>query len=223
VTNADRGGIADAGTTTVRRPRRPLVGAEIRRWRAQRGLTLAQVADRSGLNIGYLSQIENDKASPSLESLAAIGDALDVPVAWFLLGDASAPVVVRAAERSVKVGPDGGRMERIDAGTSRDLAILQVCVPPGTGIGDHTHPGLEHHLVVTGSWRMRQGPHEFVLGPGDYVRWDGTVPHAAECIGTEEGAMLIVSVRRPGADPVEPTGSAVPTRSVTVPSSASEA
>jgi transcriptional regulator with XRE-family HTH domain len=194
------------------RPRRPLVGSEIRRWRGQRGLTLAQVAERSGLNIGYLSQIENDKASPSLESLAAIGDALDVPVAWFLLGDAPAPIVVRASERSVRTSPDGGRLERVDGGTSRDLAIIQICVPPGTGVGDHTHPGLEHHLVVAGRWRVRQGEHEFELGPGDYVRWDGTVPHAAENIGPDEGAMLIVSVRRPGAEPTALTGTLGQTR-----------
>lgn len=202
-----------------RRTRRPRVGGEIRRWRGQRGLTLAQVAERSGLNVGYLSQIENDKASPSLEALAAIGDALDVPIAWFLLGDAAAPVVVRAAERSVKVGPDGGKVERVDGGTSGDVAILQVCVPPGTGIGDHTHPGLEHHLVISGRWRMRQGAHEVELEAGDYIRWDGTVPHAAEVVGDEEGALLIVSVRRPGAEPIEPTGSTVP-RSTTEPAGA---
>ena len=43
-------------------PRRPAVGTQVRRWRTERGLTLAGVAERSGLNIGYLSQIENDKA-----------------------------------------------------------------------------------------------------------------------------------------------------------------
>ena len=200
----------DLVVSRPRRPRRPLVGAEIRRWRGQRGLTLAQVAERSGLNIGYLSQIENDKALPSLEALAAVGDALDVPVAWFLLGDAAAPVVVRASERSVKVDPEGGRVERVDGGTSGDLAMLQIVVPPGTGIGDHTHPGLEHHLIIGGTWRMRQGDHEFEVGPGDYVRWDGTVPHAAAVVGPDAGTMLIVSVRRPGAEPVEPTGSTAP-------------
>ncbi len=51
--------------------RRPLVGAQIRRRRLERGLTLAGVAALTGLNVGYLSQLENDKASPSLETLAA--------------------------------------------------------------------------------------------------------------------------------------------------------
>ena len=70
------------------------VGRETRRWRRDRGLTLAQVGERSGLNIGYLSQIENDKAVPSLEALAAIAAALDVPPAWLLL-DGSVPAARR--------------------------------------------------------------------------------------------------------------------------------
>jgi hypothetical protein len=39
--------------------RRPDVGGEVRRWRQTRAMTLAQVGERSGLNVGYLSQIEN--------------------------------------------------------------------------------------------------------------------------------------------------------------------
>ena len=79
--------------------RAPAVGAEVRRWRSERGMTLANVADRTGLNVGYLSQIENDKASPSLACLNSISDALEVPIAWFFLGDVPPPIVVRANER----------------------------------------------------------------------------------------------------------------------------
>src|SRR6185369_2557759 len=63
----------------------PRVGRQVRHWRQERGLTLSQLADGSGLNVGYLSQIENDKAAPSLEALGAMADAMDVPAAWFLI------------------------------------------------------------------------------------------------------------------------------------------
>ena len=82
---------------TTEERRKPAVGVQIKRWRTERGLTLANVAERSGLNVGYLSQIENDKASPSLACLASIADALEVPAAWFLIDDVPAPLVVRAA------------------------------------------------------------------------------------------------------------------------------
>ncbi|HET8776706.1 MAG TPA: helix-turn-helix transcriptional regulator, partial [Candidatus Limnocylindria bacterium] len=75
--------------------RRPKVGAQIRRRRQDRALTLAAVAQITGLNVGYLSQVENDKASPSLETLAALADALDVPIAWFLLDTSIGPRVIR--------------------------------------------------------------------------------------------------------------------------------
>ena len=79
--------------------RRPMVGRPIRRRRRDRNLTLSAVAELTGLNVGYLSQIENDKASPSLETLSAFADAMDVPIAWFLLEQTVAPRVVRAADR----------------------------------------------------------------------------------------------------------------------------
>ena len=51
-----------------------------------------------------------------------------------------------------------------------------------------------HHLVLRGRLRMVQGDHVVEVGPGDYVRWDGTIPHDAEVIGEDEASMLIVRV-----------------------------
>lgn len=174
--------------------RRPAVGAQVRRWRSERGLTLAGVADRTGLNVGYLSQIENDKASPSLTCLGAIGEALDVPLAWFFMGEPPAPRVVRAEERPVRTREGIGRIERVDGGDSRDLSIVEGIAPPGGRAGLHAHAGDEHHLILRGRWRMTQGDHVAELGPGDYIRWDGSFPHDAEVVGDEEGHVLIVTL-----------------------------
>ena len=175
---------------------RLLVGRPIRRWRTERGLTLARVAERSGLNLGYLSQIENDKASPSLAVLGQIAHALDVSPAWFLMDDVPPPRVVRAAERPVTTG-DGGRIEFVDGRTSRDVSILEVTGSPGGRVGAHAHAGDEHHIVLRGRMRLVQGEHSVDVGPGDYVRWDGSIPHDGEVIGDEDAAMLIVRIRPP--------------------------
>jgi transcriptional regulator with XRE-family HTH domain len=175
--------------------RRPAVGGQVKRWRTERGMTLANVAEKAGLNIGYLSQIENDKASPSLTCLASIGEALDVPIAWFLIDDVPPPTVVRASERSVGSRNGLGRIERVDGGDTRDLVIGEGVAPAGGRAGMHAHAGDEHHLVLSGRWRMSQGEHVVELAPGDYIRWDGTVPHDAEVIGEEEGHILIVTLR----------------------------
>lgn len=173
--------------------RHPAVGAQIRRWRRDRGLTLAAVAERSGLNLGYLSQIENDKASPSLGCLSAIGQALDVPIAWFLIDEAPAPRVVRAAERTART-VEMGRIEQVDGHLGRDVSIIEAVAQPGGRTGAHAHAGDEHHIVLRGRFRMTQGDHVVEIGPGDYVGWDGAIPHDAEAIGDEEGHMLIVTL-----------------------------
>ena len=179
-------------TTETRR--KPAVGVQIKRWRTERGLTLANVAERSGLNIGYLSQIENDKASPSLQCLASIADALEVPAAWFLIDDLPAPVVVRAADRPV-AETELGRIEHVDGRISREVSILEVTGRPGGHVGAHAHAGDEHHLVLRGRFRLTQGDHVVEAGPGDYVRWDGTIPHDGEVVGDEDAAMLIIRIR----------------------------
>ena len=179
---------------TVEERRPPAVGAQIRRFRAERVLTLAAVAERSGLNVGYLSQIENDKASPSLSCLAALSEALEVPIAWFFMGEVPRPKVVLAADRPREAHEGLGRVELVDGGASRDVSIVEAVAASGGRAGMHAHTGDEHHLILSGRWRMSQGDHVVELGPGDYLRWDGTIPHDAEVIGPDEGRMLIVTL-----------------------------
>ena len=176
--------------------RRPLVGTQVRRRRRDRGLTLTQVSEATGLNVGYLSQVENDKASPSLETLAALADALDVPIAWFLLDQSVGPRVVRASERPRRRGPRGGTaMTQVDGGVARDIAIFEGEMPPGHRTGFHAHPGDEHHLILEGHVRITQGEVVVEAGPGDYVLLDGTLPHDAEALGDRPARLIIVYPR----------------------------
>ena len=176
--------------------RRPMVGAQIRRRRRERSLTLSDVAARTGLNIGYLSQVENDKASPSLETLAALADALDVPIAWFLLDQSVGPRVVRAGDRPKRrLIKGGGAMSQVDGGIARDVAIFEGEMPVGFRTGLHAHPGDEHHLVLSGRIRITQGETTVEAGPGDYVLLDGTLPHDAEAIGDEPARLVIIYPR----------------------------
>jgi transcriptional regulator with XRE-family HTH domain len=181
-----------------------MVGAQVRRRRRDRGLTLADVAQRTGLNVGYLSQVENDKASPSLETLAALAEALEVPISWFLLDTNPAPRVVRRAERPERAMPyGGGAMSQVDGGVARDVAIFEGSIEPGERTGFHAHPGDEHHLVLAGRVRITQGDTIVEAGPGDYVFLDGTLAHDAETVGEEAARLLIIYARGGRTDRAE--------------------
>ena len=70
------------------------LGQAVRSRRSQLGLTLSQVAERSGLSAPFLSQVETSFAAPSLVSLFAIARVLDTTPERLLAGPVSADVVV---------------------------------------------------------------------------------------------------------------------------------
>src|SRR5260221_11492237 len=77
----------DAANTPIR-----YLGPEIRNLRKARGLTLAAVAQASGLSAGYLSLLERDRAPPPIHALHAISRALGVTISWFFeAGETPAP------------------------------------------------------------------------------------------------------------------------------------
>jgi transcriptional regulator with XRE-family HTH domain len=59
------------------------IGRKLRRLRKSRGLTLEELAEKAGLTKGFLSQIERDKASPSIAALKAILDVLGEDISTF--------------------------------------------------------------------------------------------------------------------------------------------
>ena len=203
VKNGANDGTRRAGEAGASRSR-PCVGPQIRRLRRERSLTLAQVAQRAGLNVGYLSQVETDKASPSLETLASLATALDVPITWFLIDTVPPPRVVRAADRRKWRGPGGVSIQEVDGAVARDLCIVTASSKPGQRTGLHAHSGDEHHVVLSGRLRLYQGEHEVELGPGDYLLWDATIPHDSECIGPEPAEVLIITPRTTGTETSRP-------------------
>ena len=64
------------------------IGQEIRTLRRLRGMTMKDLAQRTGKTIGFISQIERGLSRASLATLQDLADALEVPLAWlFRAGD----------------------------------------------------------------------------------------------------------------------------------------
>lgn len=60
--------------------RKNVTGGNIRRLRAEAGLTQEELALRSGLSQGYINQIESGKRKFTQKSLEKISDALSIPI-----------------------------------------------------------------------------------------------------------------------------------------------
>ncbi len=171
-----------------------LVGERIKSIRVGRGLTVGALADRTGLSKGLISQVENDKTSPSLTTLAKIAEGLGVPPAYLLLKPEEGIEVVRAGERPVyQFGPDHFRVELLTGRTKNLRGTLGELLPgQSTGEG-HAHPGEEFHMLLEGRIRAEQGEHSVTLEAGDCWTWKGCVPHRVTNIGEGLARILMVT------------------------------
>ena len=134
------------------------LGQRLQVLRRGQGLTLELLAADSGLSAGYLSQIENGQAVPSLTALQVIAASLGVEVASFFPEDGSATTrVVRAADRHTF---------RLEAQSVEEYAVLAQQVKdsaftviharhlPSAGTLPFRHLGEEFALVLSGRLRL---------------------------------------------------------------------
>lgn len=157
----------------------PSLGADLRALRKARGVTLAELADKLGRSVGWVSQVERDLSDPSMRDLRAIAQALGFPVSM-LFGQAAGPageagrVVRRGARRTLGSDAAGLTEELLSPDLTDDFEMLHSTFAPHSDRGETiSRPTQEVGYVVSGQLEMEIGEHRFVLGPGDSFRVKG--------------------------------------------------
>lgn len=194
------------------------LGGKIKSIRTRKGVTIQDVARRSGLSKGFLSQVENDKTSPSLSTLERIAGALDTPLTYLLLGDQRAPALSRPGERQVLIDEvSHGRVEYLSPVSGRSLQLVLVDLPAGRAAGDRLYQreGEEACWVLAGSVRVSQGESSAALKEGDAYQWDASVPHVIENHGPGP-ARLLIAMSPPSAIRISPVAPALEPRAPAV-------
>lgn len=157
-----------------------LFGSRIRELRRKAGLTLQALADASGISVGFLSQVERDKATPSLGTLASVAAALRVEVDWFIATPRPADSITRTGERPRFALADSSlQYERITTSLAGGtLTSLIIHIPPGYESEIVSHHGEELIFVLEGSLRQTLGDMVMTLNPGDSLHFMGETPHS---------------------------------------------
>ncbi|MFM7232415.1 MAG: helix-turn-helix domain-containing protein [bacterium] len=170
------------------------LGRKIRDLRLRRGLTVQQLAEATGLSKGFVSQVENGRTSPSLQTLQDLARSLETSVAYLVVEEDQVPYVVRKGERPhMTVNGNTSRVEVMSAQPRRNLEMLQCDLPVGAAMSDkrHFHHGEEVVLCIDGRISLTCGEHVLILEAGDSCHFDGRVPHAIENAGDVEARLLI--------------------------------
>ncbi|WP_116130881.1 helix-turn-helix domain-containing protein [Tropicimonas sp. IMCC34043] len=158
----------------------PQLGPSIRRRRKQLGLTLQAACDRSGVSVGYLSQVERDNATPSLGTLAQIADALGVGLDYFVAAPRPADSLTRAGTRP-QFSLAGSTMSYESLGTDfpgSELSSFILHVPPGFASELVSHEGEEILFILDGEIDQMLDNQVIRMGPGDSLHYSGLRPHS---------------------------------------------
>jgi transcriptional regulator with XRE-family HTH domain len=176
------------------------IGQRLQTLRREQGLTLEQLAGDSGFSTGYLSQIENGAAVPSLTALQLIAAELGADVADFFPDDRRRGTrLVRSTERhEFRVEPGSGEEYAVLAGQVHDRAfsaLLARHLPtaPG-GTRPFRHLGEEFALVLDGRLEVTIDGEPFELGPGDWIHYSSHPSHSARVLsGTPVEALWVLT------------------------------
>ena len=177
----------------------PPVGPRVRALREAEGLSLRDLADRSGVSAPMLSQVERGETSPTLAVAARIAAGLELRLSQLLrLDEDGAVTVVRAAERR-RGGGRGHRYELLTPPLPGQRAeVSHHVLAPGAetgGPGDppmHEPGSRETALVESGPVALVCDGKRHELAAGDTVTFDADLPHHFENPGPEEAVLLAV-------------------------------
>ncbi|MFD3439257.1 helix-turn-helix domain-containing protein [Streptomyces sp. NPDC058685] len=151
------------------------VGAAVRRRRRALDLTLATVAERSGLSIPFLSQVENERARPSVRSLQRVADALETTASRLLAAsDAARTIAVVRADEDDDASPVP-RARRLVRGRHQ-LEALEFTGEHDTG-GEFQHRNDELMYIADGAVELEAEGRAYRLVRGDTLFLSGGVRH----------------------------------------------
>lgn len=175
------------------------VGQKLRHRRKVRKLSISEVAERAGLSIGLLSQIERGLSTPSLRSLNQICKALEMPLRWLfdeVEGSAAGEesIVVRVANRRrMDLGNAGMSKEILSTDAIPQLQLIRFVLHPGakSGISPNQHAtGAKAGTVLSGQLQLEVDGREFILKRGDSFSFLASARYRFACVGDVDCEMF---------------------------------
>jgi transcriptional regulator with XRE-family HTH domain len=173
----------------------PQIGRILRLYREKRGQNLSDVAERAGISVSMLSQIERGRVSPSIDTLLRVCDALnfDVVDLFRRISRRKDVLIMHRGER-LRTGGHGVIYEQLitspESTFPAELFLLQVAPGADSGLSPGSHEGIEIGYVLQGSAVLAVGGKEYSLSDGDSFSFYSQAPH--KLTNTEERGFVAV-------------------------------
>ena len=170
------------------------VGLKLRELRDRRGITLRELAARSGISHSAISMIERGKISPTIDTLACVLEALGTNLAGFFVEmQSSLPYMpFYRKDEMIEIRQDDTLSFRMLGANhpSRQMLFLYETYAPGADTGVVAHTGQEGGVVVSGEIELTVAGRTRVLQAGDGYYFDSQLPHRFRNGSKEEGLLI---------------------------------
>ena len=145
------------------------IGKKVKNLRLQLGLTQEELASRTELSKGFISQLERDITSPSIATLMDILEALGTNVGAFFSETRADKIIYSAEEMFIKEETDGSSVQWLVTDAQRNaLEPILVTLPGGVSTAtDDPHEGEEFGYVLSGSVTLQLGERRYRVKKGD--------------------------------------------------------
>ncbi|RID93608.1 helix-turn-helix domain-containing protein [Gemmobacter lutimaris] len=168
------------------------IGREVRAFRRQQGMTVADLAQVTGLSIGMLSKIENGITSPSLTTLQILSHAFSTPITSFFrrfeerreVQHVKAGDHIEIERRGTRAGHQYNLLGHIGSNSSGVLVepYLITLTEESDTFPTFQHDGVELLYMLEGEVMYRHGDQLFHMQPGDSLFFDADAPHGPEVL-----------------------------------------
>lgn len=162
------------------------VGSRLRELREAQGMSLSELARRSKIGKGTLSELESGRRNPTLETLYSLTTALKVPLSTALH---TLPFPAKISGHAV----DAVLTERFDTAAAV-TETYRVHIRAGTTqeSAAHTAGTTEHIIVLAGTARVGGLSAPALIDPGMHGSWSADVPHVYQAPSGDVEALLVV-------------------------------
>jgi len=169
------------------------IGSHLRRLRAKRKQSLAQVARAVGISVGFLSALERSQMSGSVGTLRKLARFYKTSILDFFDTTGASSRQVQPQQRKVLEAGPGVRMELLAWGnTVMEPHLFRVA--PGAGSGDsYSHEGEEFLYILRGALMITLENAEYRLKAGDSFYFESATPHHWKNPGRAETWLLWVN------------------------------
>ncbi len=171
------------------------IGSKIKGLRLMHGLTMEDLADRTELSKGFISQLERNLTSPSIATLMDILSCLGTDLKEFFSDSASAPVVFDAEDAFVKDDEETGYSVSwlVPNAQKNDMEpILLTIAPGGSFVSHEPHAGEEFGYVLSGAVTLTLGRQKLKVRHGSSFYFKSSMTHEVHNPGKTPAKILWV-------------------------------